>query len=123
MSDMIRHPTGAVAARVFRLGDQAVCTSIIAAAELRFGAAKRNAARLTGLVDDLLSGLVIEPWDRPADQEYARLRSSLESRGAVIGGNDLLIAAHAVALGATVVTDNVREFSRVDGLNVENWLR
>lgn len=123
MSHMIRDPTGTVASRVFTIGEHTVCTSIIAAAELRFGAAKRSAPRLTGLVDDLLSGLLIEPWDSPADQEYARLRANLERAGTVIGNNDLLIAAHALALDATVVTDNVREFSRVDGLNVENWLR
>ena len=62
------------------------------------------------------------PFDIPADVDYGAIRSELESLGKPIGGNDILIAAHARAVGATIVTANVDEFKRVHGLKVENWL-
>jgi tRNA(fMet)-specific endonuclease VapC len=60
--------------------------------------------------------------DLPADAEYGAIRSQLEAAGKRIGGDDMLIAAHAAAIGATIVTANVDEFKRIRGLNVENWL-
>ncbi len=63
------------------------------------------------------------PLSPPADRVYAKIRSQLEARGVPIGGNDLFIAAQALSLGLTVVTDNDAEFRRIDGLSVENWLR
>lgn len=123
LSDVIRHPQGRCAARIGQFGEDAVCTSIICAAELRFGAAKRNSARLTAQLEAVLGALEILPWEAPADQHYGRLRAALEGAGTPIGGNDLLIAAQAVALGLVLVTDNEREFGRVVGLICENWLR
>ena len=66
--------------------------------------------------------LVILPFDRQAAIAYGNVRSTLEKQGKVIGGNDLLIAAHALSIGYTLVTNNEREFKRVDGLKVENWI-
>jgi tRNA(fMet)-specific endonuclease VapC len=63
------------------------------------------------------------PLQPPADRHYAQLRAELERVGKPIGANDMFIAAHALALGCTLVTDNVREFCRVKNLTVENWLR
>lgn len=63
------------------------------------------------------------PFEQPAEEAYANIRSTLERAGAAIGANDYLIAAHALSAGCVLVTDNVREFSRVEGLSVENWLR
>ncbi len=123
LSDLIRHPQGAIAARIGQLGEAAVCTSIIVAAELRFGAAKRGSARLTGQMEAVLEAFDILPFEAPADAVYGEIRTRLEQAGTPIGGNDLLIAAQAQALGFTVVTDNEREFARVDGLIWENWLR
>jgi tRNA(fMet)-specific endonuclease VapC len=100
-----------------------VRTSIIVAAELRFGAAKLGSARLTERLEAVLAVLEIVPFEAPADAVYGRIRAQLEQAGTPIGGNDLLIAAHAITLGDTVVTDNEREFGRVEGLRVENWLR
>jgi tRNA(fMet)-specific endonuclease VapC len=71
----------------------------------------------------VLGALDVLPFEVPADNEYGKLRARLEQAGQPIGGNDLLIAAQALALGCTVVTDNEREFTRIDGLTVENWLR
>jgi tRNA(fMet)-specific endonuclease VapC len=92
------------------------------AAELRYGCAKAGSPRLQKAVEDLLGEIEVLPFEAPADAEYGRLRAELEAAGKTIGGNDLLIAAHAYALGATVVTANVQEFKRVRRLKVENWL-
>ena len=73
-------------------------------------------------VEDLLGEVTALPFDAPADVEYGRIRSELEATGQPIGGNDLLIAAHACAIGATIVTANTDEFKRIRDLNVENWL-
>jgi tRNA(fMet)-specific endonuclease VapC len=123
ISDLVRNPQGQVASRIAKVGERSVCTSTIVAAELRFGAAKRGSERLTVQVERVLSALDIQPFDVPADMAYARLRAELEAAGAPIGGNDMLIAAHALATDCSVVTDNGREFARIVGLQVENWLR
>jgi tRNA(fMet)-specific endonuclease VapC len=73
-------------------------------------------------VEDLLGEITVLPFDVPADAEYGRIRSQLESTGRPIGANDLLIAAHAHATGATIVTANSDAFNRIRGLSVENWL-
>ncbi len=98
------------------------CTSIVVAAELRYGCAKSGSRRLLNAVEDLLGEINVVPFDIPADAEYGGIRSQLEAAGKPIGGNDLLIAAHAYATGATIVTANTDEFKRVRGLKVENWL-
>ncbi len=123
LSDMVRNPQGRVAACIARAGDAAVRTSIIVAAELRFGAVKKGSERLTIQLERILSLIDIQPFDAPADAAYARLRAELEAAGAPIGANDMLIAAQALATDCVVVTDNEREFGRVSGLRVENWLR
>lgn len=122
LSDLVRHPQGAVAQRIGEVGESAVCTSIIVAAELRFGAAKKNAPRLTKQVDDILDVLEVLPFDLPADRAYAQLRWRLEQCGLPIGPNDMLIAAHALASECVLVTANLEEFSRVEGLQLETWL-
>ena len=122
MSDLIRNPSGKVAGHVQRVGEDAICTSIVVAAELRYGAAKKASAKLSRRVEDLLSDVAVLPFDLPADAEYGRIRAELEAAGRPIGGNDLLIAAHARALDSILVTANMREFQRVRGLSVENWL-
>jgi tRNA(fMet)-specific endonuclease VapC len=123
VSDLVRNPQGHVARRIREVGEGDVCTSIIVAAKLRFGAAKRGAQQLTNRLETILDLLDVLPLDAPADVVYGRLRASLEHGGQLIGGNDLLIAAQAIALGYTLVTDNEREFSRIDELPSENWLR
>jgi tRNA(fMet)-specific endonuclease VapC len=122
VSDLIRNPQGKVAKRIAKLGEDNVCTSIIVAAELRYGCAKSGSKRLLKAVEDLLGEINVLPFDVPADSEYGGIRAELEAAGKPIGGNDLLIAAHAYATGATIVTANSGEFKRIRGLNVENWL-
>ena len=123
LSVIIRNPTGPVVQHLAEVGEKAVCTSIIVAAELRLGAKKRGSQRLTRQMERVLDTLEILPFDEPADVAYGTLRSLLEAAGTPIGANDMLIAAHGLALGCTVVTDNEREFSRIEGLTIENWLR
>lgn len=121
VSELIRNPAGPAAQRARAAGD-AVCVSIIVAAELRYGCARKGSPRLLRRVEEFLSQVPVLPFDVPADGEYGGIRAELEATGRPIGSNDLLIAAHAGALGATVVTANASEFRRVRGLNVENWL-
>ena len=123
VSDLVRNPQGRTAARLGRIGNEQIYTSIVVAAELRYGAIRRNSRRLTEQLEIVLSGIEILPLDFPADVRYGELRTRLEESGQTIGPNDLFIAAHALALDHTLVTDNEREFSRVPGLKIENWLR
>ncbi len=123
LSDLMRSPAGRVAARIAQLGGQQVCTSVIVVAELRYGIARNRSRRLSAQLVAILGGLDVLPFEPPADITYAELSAGLERRGSPIGGNDLLIAAHALALDLTLVSANEREFSRVPNLRVENWLR
>ena len=123
LSDLVRRPHGRIADRIKRVGERRVCTSIIVAAELRYGAAKKGSSRLKKQLETVLNALDVLALEAPADTFYGELRARLERAGQTIGANDLLIAAHALTLGHTVVTDNEREFSRVKDLRIENWLR
>ena len=123
VSDLVRNPQGPVAGHIRVVGEANVCTSIVVAAELRYGAEKKASARLSAQLEAVLDALEVLPLEAPVDREYGACRTRLEQAGQPIGGNDLLIAAHALALGYAVVTDNEREFTRVDGLVCENWLR
>jgi|SRR5690348_6166373 tRNA(fMet)-specific endonuclease VapC len=123
VSDLVRNPRGPVTQHIRRTGETQVCTSIIVAAELRYGAAKRGSARLTAQLEALLAALDVLPFETPADVVCGRIRARLEESGRPIGGNDLLIAAQAIALDCILVTNNEREFSRVAELRRENWLR
>lgn len=122
ISDVIRNPDGPAARRIEQVGPKELCTSIIVAAELRYGYAKKGSPRLLAKVEGILETIPVLPLDIPADAEYGSIRAELEAAGQPVGMNDLLIAAHANALGLTLVTDNTREFSRIRGLKVENWL-
>jgi tRNA(fMet)-specific endonuclease VapC len=123
VSDLVRHPSGRVAERIAQIGEDHICTSIIVAAELRYGATKRASARLSAQLDAVLGAITVLPFESPSEVVYGTLRAQLEKRGRPIGANDLLIAAQALALGHTLVTDNTKEFSYVPELLLENWLR
>jgi tRNA(fMet)-specific endonuclease VapC len=122
ISDAIRNTRGSCATRIGEEAPENLCTSIIVAAELRFGAEKKGSPELAGRVDRALASLSVMALNSDADRFYGQLRADLERRGQLIGANDMLIAAHALAIDAVVVTDNTDEFSRVPGLQIENWL-
>jgi tRNA(fMet)-specific endonuclease VapC len=117
----MKEPAGPCATRLAEIGDDRICTSIVVACELRFGAMLRGSERLTRAVDRVLQAIPVLPLDEPADEHYASIRNDLQSRGVSIGPNDLLIAAHARSSGLTLVTENEDEFRRVPDLPVENW--
>jgi tRNA(fMet)-specific endonuclease VapC len=123
VSDLIRNPQGSIAQHIRKVGEPQICTSIIVAAELRYGAAKKSSARLSAQLETVLGALEVLPFEAPADAIYGSLRTELERAGKPIGANDLLIAAQALALGYTLVTDNEKEFARVANLRRQNWLR
>lgn len=122
LSALIRDPRGTVMQRLSGVAPDVVCTSIVVACELRFGARRKGSAALTQRVDDLLDAMLVLPLDEPADTHYADIRATLERVGTPIGSHDLLIAAHARSRALTLVTHNLREFQRVPGLKVEDWL-
>lgn len=121
VSELIRNPTGLAAQRA-RAAGGAVCVSVIVAAELRYGGAKKGSPQLLRRIEEFLSEVPVLAFDVPADAEYGNIRAELEAADRPIGSNNLLIGAHAYTLGATMVTANVGEFQRIRGLNVENWL-
>jgi tRNA(fMet)-specific endonuclease VapC len=117
-----RYP--AVADRIQRSLPADLCVSSIVAAELRYGADNsRDPVRNRSRLDILLGEIRCLDFDLAASAAYGALRVGLERRGQPIGAHDMLIAAHAISAGAVLVSDNVREFSRVKGLSVENWRR
>ena len=117
-----RHP--AVTRAMQACSPDDLCVSSVVVGELRYGAEKslhrqRNHARL----DVLLAEIPCVDFNRNAASLYGRVRAALEKRGALIGPYDLQIAAHALALGLVLVSDNVREFRRIRALKIENWRR
>ncbi len=98
-----------------------LCVSVITAAELRCGAEQAQRPKLVDLVEAFLERLSILDWSNAVTFHYARIRSALERAGVPIGNLDLLIACHAVSERSTLVTNNLRHFSRVPGLRVEEW--
>jgi tRNA(fMet)-specific endonuclease VapC len=121
LSELVRNPHGSLAQKLNALEPDSVCTSIVAACELRFGAQRKGSTPLTQRVEQLLQALTVLPLDTPADEHYADIRATLERSGTPIGSHDLFIAAHARSRGMTLLTRNLREFQRVPGLAVEDW--
>lgn len=122
VSELARNPQGPVSERIAEVGPDAICVSIVVAAELLSGCVKKGSAKLSAQIDAILESMQVLALDMPADAEYGRIRDELESAGTPVGPNDMLIAAHALALGAVIVTANVGEFSRIRGLSVESWI-
>ena len=120
ISEIVKNPKGRAAERARACKDR-LCTSIVVASELRYGCAKKGSPELLRRVEEILDEIGVIALDVPADAEYGNIRSELGAAGQPIGSNDLLIAAHACSLNLTLVTANVREFSRIPGLEVENW--
>lgn len=122
LSCLIRAPQGPLLERIAAVPSEALCTSIVAACELRLGAQGKGSAKLTERVEQLLAILAVLPLDEPADRHYADIRATLERAGTPIGSHDLFIAAHARSRDLVLVTHNLREFQRVAGLRVEDWI-
>lgn len=122
LSDLLKHPQGRVFQHIVDVGEESLCTSIIVACELQFGVVKSGSSRLVQQLERILGVLTVLPLESPVDGHYAEIRTYLEQPGTPIGPNDLLIAAHSLALDLTLVTANTREFERVPALKLDNWL-
>jgi len=116
--------TAGLDSRLQQLQPDEWCISAITNAEMRFGVAARpKAVQLERYVDAFLAVARTEPWDAACAEFHALVRAQLRAKAQVLGDFDEMIAAHALALGAVLVTDNLRHFKRVDGLQIENWIR
>lgn len=121
LSSLVHRPSGVIGRRILNLPKGALVTSPIVLCEVRFGLEKRNSATLNERVHGMLTTVEVLPFSPGFPEVYGKLRAALAAAGKPIGSMDLLIAAHALSEGVTLVTANVREFSRVPGLAVENW--
>jgi tRNA(fMet)-specific endonuclease VapC len=113
---------GRVATRLLERRPSELCVSSVTLAELRFGADTRRSRKLHKLIDIFTEAIAVVPFDRHAADGFGSVAAGLARQGTPIGGFDTLIAAHALALGLTLVTNNTKHFERVPGLSTENWL-
>ena len=120
---VIKHKPESVLQKFQSLEPSDFCISSITLAEIEYGISKSSRPDRNRFAFDMfISGIDILSFDDAAASEYGPIRAGLERKGTPIGTNDMLIAAHAKSLGFTIVTNNVREFERVEGLKVENWV-
>ena len=112
---MIKNPRGRAAKRISAKQPDEFFTSIVVAAEMRYGIEKKGSDVFKAIVEALLDQIQVAALDRDADRHYGRICAELEREGKTIGANDLMIAAHALAQDAVLVTGNVDEFKRVNG--------
>lgn len=126
VSYFLRDASDALSQRILDSTPDTLAISIISAGELRYGLSKlpasKRATELTLRLNALLTAIPVLHLPAEAAQHYGNTRAQLEAAGTPIGGNDLWIAAHALSQNITLVTNNTREFERVAGLQVENWL-
>ena len=125
VSYFLRNHSPTLSSRLLGMAPEALAISVITAGELRFGVKKlgpgQRATALAQRLEQILESFATLPLPANAGELYAATRAHLEAQGTPIGGNDLWIAAHALAGGMTVITNNLREFQRVPGLKVEDW--
>jgi tRNA(fMet)-specific endonuclease VapC len=122
-SYVIKGNIPAVRRHVVQVPMAQLAISAVTEGELRYGAARRSeAARLRTIVDEFLLRMTILPWDSQAAQYYGHIRAALEREGQPMGNLDTMIGAHALALGAVLVT-NDQAFTRIKELNVEDWTK
>ncbi|ACM36060.1 MULTISPECIES: type II toxin-antitoxin system VapC family toxin [Rhizobium/Agrobacterium group] len=122
ISDVVRNPMGRAADVMHGLNRDDICLSSIVLSEILFGIQRKGSERLTRLVEGVLERIAVIAYDDLAGRHYAEIRTALEKQGTPIGATDLFIAAHALSLDMVLVTNNTREFARVPGLKLENWL-
>ena len=122
-SYILKNHPASVKLKFEEVGAGNICTSAIVLAELYYGAARHpKGIVIRREIDNFLSRLVVIPWDENAADHYGAIRASLEKNGTLVGAMDMLIAAHARSCGATLVTNNLREFERINGLTSLNWV-
>ena len=121
-SYILKNHPAAVKQKFEEAGTENICISSIVLAELYYGAAKHpKGVVIRREINDFVSRLVVLPWDEVAADHYGAIRAALEKAGTLVGAMDMLIAAHAKSCGATLVSNNLREFDRIKGLKSANW--
>jgi len=113
---------GGVGERLLEQTPSEVCISAITLAELRYGADHRGSRKLHGIIDAFVSGVMVVPFEEAAASRFGSVGATLVREGTPIGDFDAMIAAHALALDVTLVTNNTKHFSRVHGLRIDNWV-
>lgn len=98
-----------------------IALSSIVVSELIYGATKKESPKLMKIVTSFIDNFIVYDYSKVSAQFYGNIRTDLEKKGKIIGANDLLIASHALTLGATLVTNNTREFKRIERLILEDW--
>ncbi|MFZ4858355.1 MAG: type II toxin-antitoxin system tRNA(fMet)-specific endonuclease VapC [Desulfuromonadaceae bacterium] len=122
-SYILKNHPASVKLKFEEVGAGNICISAIVLAELYYGAARHpKGIVIRREIDNFVSRLVVIPWDENAADHYGAIRASLEKTGTLVGAMDMLIAAHARSCGATLVTNNLREFDRIKGLTSLNWV-
>jgi tRNA(fMet)-specific endonuclease VapC len=119
---IINEQPARVLQRLIRAGRESLAISTVTVAELAFGVAKSTRPETRAKLENFLSKFPILDWDQDAAWIYGNVRKTLEAKGQRIGERDLLLACQAIAMDATMVTNNTREFERVEGLKLENWV-
>ena len=119
----VRRSSPALQRRLKATRASSVALSVVTEMEIRYGLARNPRLRIAPLVEAFLAGFTILPLDSAVAKVYAKVRASLEAEGTPIGPLDLMIAAHAIARGLTLITNNVGEFQRVTRLKCEDWTR
>jgi tRNA(fMet)-specific endonuclease VapC len=123
-SYILKHHPTEVRDRFHEVGNDALALSAVVPAELYFGAARHPLREdIRREIDDFTARISIVPWDGRAADHYGDIRADLEKSGSPIGAMDMMIAAHARSLGATLVTNNTKHFAKVPDLSITNWLR
>jgi tRNA(fMet)-specific endonuclease VapC len=121
-SYILKNRPASVKRKFEEVGAEHLCISSVVLAELYYGAARHpKSVIIRKEIDDFVSRLLVVAWDEQAANHYGAIRAALEKAGRPVGAMDMLIAAHARSMGATLVTNNLREFERIDGLVVQNW--
>ena len=120
---LINNKLPELAQKITDIPKDSICISVITQAELEFGVYKsQNPAKNAHALVRFLSAIGVIDFGTKAAAAYGEIRANLERKGTAIGNMDMLIAAHARSLGLTVVTNNTKEFARVEGLEIENWV-
>ena len=119
----IRESSAALRRRLGRVEASRVGLSVVTEMEIRYGLARNPKLRIADLIEEFLAGITILPLDSAVAVTYARVRARQESKGKTIGPLDMMIGAHALSLDATLVTNSVKEFRRIEGLRVQDWTR
>ncbi len=122
-SYILKNRPASVKQKFDEVGAEHLCISSVVLAELYYGAARHpKSVIIRKEIDDFVSRLVVVAWDEHAANHYGAIRAALEKAGTPVGAMDMLISAHARSMGATLVTNNLREFERINGLLVQNWV-